>query len=1003
MNLGEYSAGQRDRYTHFAKIVAEILKAAIRENGQLRLQQIQHRAKEPASLKGKLEKAGVLDSEAIEDEVKDLAGCRLIFYTNSDVSAFLSSEILRGNFKVDWIRTKFHHPVPMASDNLRLFISNNFVVELNDARAALPEYEKFQGIRCEVQVQTILNHAWSEMEHDIIYKKPPLEGFGGKLMSSIEERMQKIMRDYLLPAGYEFQKVANDFERLSSGKVLFDERPLKAILACEDNNELHDRLSRFEEHVLPLYDDLRAVHDDVREAILAAMKVGQKRKAKAIETPFGQLKEHTADHVMGLTADILDHLRYVSEDSVLKTFDAICTLFEGATSDDQRKRLLESAKRLAGNSLDVWSKAGPVVQSLLVEQVRGLDVSNLGATTPVILEVLGEVLRPEVRGTSSTYNAITIKTGSVVPSAMLVEVRSHAIELLQRIFLVASSDREKREIIQKLAEASRTPHTGGYPNALVAIALNDSANIVRFLTDVSADQSHILLEEVEHDCLWLYRRNHRLPPAMANDLEVAAARDRLIEAVNAYRDRVNADQRFVIFKTLVGFQSVFPPAWEDDNFDIHGIDTYRKGEIARLVSQVSDETSEDWFEIITCCANTPTDDLATFPSFADFLEQLGRAQPAIVLCYLDRFDSALASFLPPMLCGLEEGNLSEAAIEKVRLWVRKQKHLRQVIQYCERASKLDFNVLEGALKAAINTNDEVSVLFAIRASVARFGDASDKMIDRVFLPALRYLTARGNPHWVNAVWPRSGADGLFQSLTSVHEDEVLASLVHCPDINYRVEDLLKAIGESSPEKVVDFFGMRLRFEDTDHPQRGYDAVPYDLSHLDLVLQKIPGQVVSKVRKWFDTDKEFFSYRGGRLIKLVFPEPDAQVLNPLYDLVAAGTATDLEFVIEVLHNYNGHIGTHEIYREVIESLPTDSPILGDISVALDSTGVVAGEFGFVATYLQKKAEVEPWLKDLREKVRTFAGNHILSLDRQIANEQRRAEQGLELRKRNYGTD
>ncbi|MBK8359245.1 MAG: hypothetical protein IPL15_09780 [Comamonadaceae bacterium] len=46
----------------------------------------------------------------------------------------------------------------------------------------------------EVQVQTILNHAWSEMEHDILYKRPRLDGFGGRLMSDIEERMQSHAR-----------------------------------------------------------------------------------------------------------------------------------------------------------------------------------------------------------------------------------------------------------------------------------------------------------------------------------------------------------------------------------------------------------------------------------------------------------------------------------------------------------------------------------------------------------------------------------------------------------------------------------------------------------------------------------------------------------------------------------------------------------------------------------------------------------------------------------------
>jgi phage baseplate assembly protein W len=51
------------------------------------------------------------------------------------------------------------------------------------------------------------------MEHDIIYKKPVLKGFGGKLFEAIEQRLQKIMKAHLLPAGYEFQKALDDYER----------------------------------------------------------------------------------------------------------------------------------------------------------------------------------------------------------------------------------------------------------------------------------------------------------------------------------------------------------------------------------------------------------------------------------------------------------------------------------------------------------------------------------------------------------------------------------------------------------------------------------------------------------------------------------------------------------------------------------------------------------------------------------------------------------------------
>ncbi len=64
-----------------------------------------------------------------------------------------------------------------------------------------------------------------------------------------------------------------------------------------------------------------------------------------------------------------------------------------------------------------------------------------------------QILRPEVRGASSTYNAFTIKTGAVAPSDLLVKIRSTAIDILLSVFRSATSDAEKKVVLQKLSEA----------------------------------------------------------------------------------------------------------------------------------------------------------------------------------------------------------------------------------------------------------------------------------------------------------------------------------------------------------------------------------------------------------------------------------------------------------------------------------------------------------------------------------------------------------------------
>ena len=62
--------------------------------------------------------------------------------------------------------------------------------------------------------------------------------------------------------------------------------------------------------------------------------------------------------------------------------------------------------------------------------------------------------------------------------------------------------------------------------------------------------------------------------------------------------------------------------------------------------------------------------------------------------------------------------------------------------------------------------------------------------------------------------------------------------------------------------MIDFFGKRLAHEKGSQSSRGYDEVPYEFHDLRETLQKVPEQLVAKVREWFASDNELFAYRGG---------------------------------------------------------------------------------------------------------------------------------------------
>ena len=159
MNVQEYERSGRALYEELAEIVAGLLKRAITAEPGYRLQQIQSRAKSIASLSRRLEETGQIETKSIEAHRKDLAGCRVVFYTNNDINLFASSGLLSELFDIDWNRSKFHLPGPYPTSVAKLFQSYNYVVRLKEDRTALLEYREFVGLYCEVQIQTSLNHA----------------------------------------------------------------------------------------------------------------------------------------------------------------------------------------------------------------------------------------------------------------------------------------------------------------------------------------------------------------------------------------------------------------------------------------------------------------------------------------------------------------------------------------------------------------------------------------------------------------------------------------------------------------------------------------------------------------------------------------------------------------------------------------------------------------------------------------------------------------------------
>ncbi len=996
MNFEEYERRGSALYSAFAETVAGMLSAAIMQDPSLHLQQVRSRAKESASLRKKLADRGLLDNQALGDAIKDLAGCRVIFYTNADVARFSQTGILRANFEFDDV--KIHHPRLGSSKAVDQFRGDNFTVRLKPELAALPQYARFAGLRCEIQVQTILNHTWSEMAHDTIYKQPKLAGFGAKAIASIERRLDKVMREHLVPAGHDFQKIASDFARLMAGKDLFDQEPLRVIREAPDNNERYDAIERFAEDVLQFYDDLASEHSDIVATLVEAAEQARGSEQIPIVVGSSSFPGKSASDVVKLIVGILKDYRYVGFEA---TTEATILLYLNAADDDEQQAVLSLGEELAKHHLGVWKRYGPVAQQALMDIADKLPEETRERCRPLLRTMYDKILSPGVEGTEwASADTLTISTGSVRASTELGEIRTRAVAHLKAMLATAPTDDERQAVISALFRASETPFNAQYTNELALLVLENARTVVGICRELAPGWSFEILQKLEDRMLRLHYAHRAVPPWLADDPALAYSNAELVAEILAFRDEVNADPQFVTYKTLVGYDSVFPSAWDKNPFDYEARDAWREERINAMVEEINTDNADAWLDIITRCAQTRSDDLATFPTFGSFLAKLAADKPDVVIGYLNRLDERLAQFLPGMLRGLIDAGRQDFVKRKLHGWMGQCRYLDTICFFLKSEMRLGNDLLVLAAESSALDGDNWAVTTSVAAAVNRYAHAADDRLKAVFLDGLQYLTAQNDVRWAFSHFVNWRKSPILFALQGGELDVLFTALLLLPRLEYSIEELLVTVAERDVDRVIQFLGNRMARERELEADDRYRAVPFTPHKLPKSLSAHPAKMVQAARAWFAADGSLFRFRGGHFLAQVFADMPKEFEAELRAQVASGGQDEIKMVLAILQNYEGNANIHGLCRDIIEALPEDDRLRTSVSIAIQSTGVVSGDFGMAEAYEERKALVEPWLEDVRSKVRQFAEEFIHQTDQAIAGEQRRAEEDREFRQRDF---
>ena len=148
----------------FTYKLRQLLSDILRNRG-LEPSQIEMRTKTVESFVEKARRDGKRYCDPIKD-ITDLIGLRIIAYDKEEVDSI--GDLIEEEFTID-----YDHSAD-KSRTLELdrfgYLSIHYVVRLKDERAKLTEWQAFAPLRAEIQIRTVLQHAWAAIDHRFRYK-----------------------------------------------------------------------------------------------------------------------------------------------------------------------------------------------------------------------------------------------------------------------------------------------------------------------------------------------------------------------------------------------------------------------------------------------------------------------------------------------------------------------------------------------------------------------------------------------------------------------------------------------------------------------------------------------------------------------------------------------------------------------------------------------------------------------------------------------------------------
>lgn len=258
-------------------------------------------------------------------EITDVCGLRIITYTKKNVEEI--RRIIEDEFQIDTVNSI--DKAEQMSDDQVGYLSIHYIATLKRDRTKLPEYHSYENIMFEIQIRTLLQHAWAEIEHDRNYK------FSGELP-------RKIKRRFYLVAGTlelldrEFEQISEDIDQYAKEvrhqaekgdlDVLIDSTSLLEYLSIRLKDYIDDGtlLNNYDKEIIAELQDfgintLKDLDEIITDGFISALPSGDNyigilRNIMMAENPKKYFEEAWKESWWGLETEAYEFIKSFNPD-----------------------------------------------------------------------------------------------------------------------------------------------------------------------------------------------------------------------------------------------------------------------------------------------------------------------------------------------------------------------------------------------------------------------------------------------------------------------------------------------------------------------------------------------------------------------------------------------------------------------------------------------------------------------------------------------------------------